>query len=194
MLYFSRKIIQNVLENIKRLSASKFIIAIDGPGGSGKSTLAEELLSYLPGAFTVHMDDFYKPKYLREEPLSKTEIGGYFDWERIEKQIIIPFAENRDIKYQKYNWQFDSLNDWVLIPKSSNVIVEGIYSSRKELSHYYNLKIWIECPPDVRLSRGIERDGIEMKEYWQKVWMKQENDYFEKQEPFKSANIIISNS
>jgi len=104
MFYFDKRHIQNILDSIEKLNTSKFIIAIDGLGGSGKSTLAKELLEYLPNSFIVHMDDFYKPKELRKKSYSSTEIGGYFDWQRLEKQILIPFIENRDIKYQKYNW------------------------------------------------------------------------------------------
>jgi uridine kinase len=188
------KYISNILECIKQLNISKFILSIDGLGGSGKSTLAKELSKYLSNCFIVHMDDFYKPKELRNESNKKTEIGGYFDWKRLERELLIHFVENQDIKYQKYNWKTGKLDDWEYISKSSSIIVEGVYSSRKELSKYYNMTIWIECSPEVRLSRGIERDGKEMKEYWLNVWMKQENEYYKNKNPKLFSDIIINTS
>jgi len=33
-----------------------------------------------------------------------------------------------------------------------------------------------------------------MKEYWQNVWLKQENEYYEKQKPFLLSDININSS
>ncbi len=137
------------------------------------------------------MDHFYKPKTLRDAADSSSEVGAWFDWRRLEKQLLVPFTENREIRIQKYDWESGSLKDWQSIPDTSNVIVEGVYSTRKELSKYYDLKIWIDCPADIRLSRGIERDGIEMKEHWQNVWMKQEGDYYNNHKPFLLSDVQI---
>lgn len=183
--------IKTILEFIKKQDSSRLLIAIDGPGGSGKTTLAKELREYIPNPVIIHMDDFYKPKELRQQ--SKSETGGYFDWQRLERDILSPFADNQILKYQKYDWQKDRLTEWEFISKSSNLIIEGVYSTRKELAHYYNLKVWMDCPYETRLERGIKRDGIDMKEYWQNVWMKQENEYYEKHQPQLSADVIIKN-
>jgi uridine kinase len=83
MVYYYKEPIQNILESIKKLNTSKFIISIDGLGGSGKSTFANELHEHIPNSLIVHMDDFYKPKESRKEFSSITEIGGYFDWKRV---------------------------------------------------------------------------------------------------------------
>ena len=193
MIYFKKEHILTILDIIKKLDKSKYAIAIDGLGGSGKSTLADELSGYVNNAIIIRMDDFYKTKEMRNKLNSKEDIGGYFDWERLEKQILIPFAEDRSSKYQKYNWLNDKLCNSGNIQKSKNIIVEGIYSNRTELSKYYNIKIWIECPEDIRLSRGIARDGKEMKEYWQNVWVIQEKRYYEEHKPYLRADIILNN-
>jgi len=191
MSNFYKEHIPKVLEYISKLIQSKLIIGIDGLGGSGKSTFAKELLVFMPDAIIVHMDDFYKPKVLRDASNTNSEVGAFFDWQRLEKQLLIPFIENREILIQKYDWESDYLKNWQSIPNATNVIIEGVYSTRKELLKYYNLKIWIDCPAEIRLLRGIERDGIEIKEYWQNVWMKQEEDYYKKHKPFLSSDVKI---
>ena len=195
MLRYYQKYISKVIESINiKSSKSKFIIGIDGLGGSGKSTFAKELIESMENTEIVHMDDFYKCENMRKEPKSNSEIGFFFDWRKLENEVLIPFTNDLEISFQKYDWSSDSLKYWQNISKNSNVIVEGVYATRKELSKYYDLKIWIDCPSEICLERGIDRDGIEMKEYWQNVWMKQENEYLEKHKPFLVADLNISGS
>jgi len=73
-----------------------------------------------------------------------------------------------------------------------NIIIEGVYSIRKELAIFYNLKIWVECSAQTRLKRGMERDGLKMKEQWENFWMKQEDEYVEKHKPHLYADIIVN--
>lgn len=192
MSNFYQEQIQEVLYKISRLNKTRFIIGIDGLGGSGKSAFAGELAVFIPNAAIVHMDHFYKPKNWRAATDSSSEVGAWFDWRRLEKQLLVPFTENREIRIQKYDWESGSLKEWQSVSNTANVIVEGVYSTRRELAKYYDLKIWIDCPADIRLSRGIERDGIEMKEQWRDVWMKQEDDYYNKHKPFLSSDVKIN--
>jgi len=192
-MYF-QKHIQEILDAINNSNKSRFIIGIDGLGGSGKSTFAKELIDSLSNTEIVHMDDFYKPETLRRGSNSISEIGAFFNWRKLESKVLIPFTNNLEISFQKYDWPSDSLKNWQNISEESNIIVEGVYSTRKELSKYYDFKIWINCLPEIRLARGIKRDGIEIKEYWQNVWMKQENEYLEKHKPFLLADFNINSS
>lgn len=191
MTSFYQKNIQNILAKVNRLNKTKFVIGIDGAGGAGKSTLANELIEKLPGTIIIHMDDFYKQKVLRKLSNSTEEIGAYFDWKRLESQVLVPFKNNEEIIYQKYDWQSDSILPDPYVVKESNLIIEGVYSTRLELAGYYDLKIWIDCPYETRLQRGIERDGREMKVYWQNVWQKQEDEYIATHNAFSNADFII---
>jgi uridine kinase len=191
VIKYYQEYIHKIIEKIAESSKSKFIIGIDGLGGCGKSTLSKELLVIAKNTEIVHMDDFYKTENMRKELDINYEIGCFFDWRKLEREVLIPFSNNIEITFQKYDWPSDSLKNWQNISNGSNLIVEGVYSTRKELSKYYDYKIWIDCPPEIRLARGIERDGIEIKEYWQNVWMKQEDEYLEKHKSFLEADLII---
>ncbi len=190
MFYNSQ--INKIISEIGKLNKPNLVIGIDGCGGSGKTTFALELLKNLPGTYLIHMDDFYKPKKFRNEQDQNSETGSFFDWERLEEEVLKPFSVNGKINFRKYNWQHDSLSDWFNIPFGFNIIIEGVYSTRKELAVYYDLKIWIDCKKETRLKRGIERDGLNMKEYWEKVWMKQEDEYLKNHKPDLAAEIIIN--
>ena len=194
MKRYYQNYIHKVIEEINKSRKSKFIIGIDGFGGSGKSTFAKELMEIIKNTEIVHMDDFYKSEDMRKEPNTSNEIGFFFDWRKVESQVLKPFTNNLEISFQKYDWPSDSLKYWQNISKESNVIVEGVYSTRKELSKYYDLKIWIDCPTEICLARGIERDGVEIIDHWKNVWLKQEKEYIEKHKPFLYADFKINGS
>jgi uridine kinase len=192
MARFYQEYLNEVLKAITKLEKPKFIIGIDGAGASGKSTFAKELLENITNSVIVQMDDFYLPEKNKINFDSELGIGVYFDWRRLENQVLIPFAADKEIMFQQYDWESGSLKRWQNISRKSSLIVEGVYSIRKELLKYYDLRIWIDCPYEIRLKRGIERDGIEMREYWKNIWMRQEDEYVKKQNPSLSADFIIN--
>jgi len=71
------------------------------------------------------------------------------------------------------------------------VIVEGVSSMREELGAYWDLSIWVDCPYELRLQRGVERDGEPMRSQWTDVWMPEEDAYFRAQRPDRRADLII---
>ena len=75
-----------------------------------------------------------------------------------------------------------------------STIEEGISSSRCELGAVWDLVVWVECPRDLRLRRGIERDGEAMRWKWETVWMPEEEEYVRTQDPIGRANLVIDGS
>ena len=106
------------------------LVAVDGRGGSGKSTLARALQRVWPGSVVVEMDDFYQPTNRRAAAPAP---GENFDRERIVAQVLEPLAQGRDGRYQRYDWDTDSLAEWHDVPATAPVLVEGIYSTSKPL-------------------------------------------------------------
>ncbi|WP_203287851.1 AAA family ATPase [Metabacillus sp. cB07] len=170
-----------------------FLIGIDGCGGSGKSTLADEMKRCLDDVTIVHMDDFYFPSSLidKNHPADKP-VGVDFDWTRLLHQVLEPISQGKDGMYQRYDWVLDTLADYLLVPAQGIVIVEGVYSIRNELADKYDYRIWVDCPKEMRLSRGIERNGEDAREMWEKNWMISEDKYMEVQEPHKRADLVFN--
>ncbi len=181
---------EGINDNSKKQST--FLIGIDGCGGSGKSTFADKIKEDFLDVTVVHMDDFYLPSSLimKIEP-TKKPIGADFDWIRLLNQVLEPLSQEKVGYYQRYDWETDSLAEWHTVPIGGIVIIEGVYTIRKELSDKYDLKIWVDCPRDIRLSRGLERDGEEAREMWESNWMVSEDMYVEEHKPFKRADLIV---
>ena len=171
---------------------STLLIGIDGCGGSGKSTLANFLKEKCSNITIVHMDDFYFPsdQIIHASPTQKP-IGADFDWKRVIKQVLEPITQNQNGYYQRYNWETDQLAEWHTVPIGGIVIIEGVYSTRNEISNLYDFTIWVDCPRETRLLRGIERDGEEARGMWEDNWMISEETYMKEHEPHKRSDLVV---
>ncbi|HEX8747810.1 MAG TPA: hypothetical protein VF717_11470 [Pyrinomonadaceae bacterium] len=169
------------------------LVGIDGCGGSGKSTLASALASALSQGTVVKMDDFYLPSMFRnDKEFIPEQIGSTFDWRRLKNQVLVPLSENRIARYQRYDWDADSLVEWHAIPVGGIVIVEGVYSTRRELAAFYDFRIWVQCRRELRLARGIARDGVGARDKWEREWMPLEDNYVESHRPHVHADWVIN--
>ncbi len=170
---------------------STLLIGVDGCGGSGKSTLANKLKEKCFHVSIVHMDDFYLPssKIIKSSP-EKKPIGADFDWKRVLNQILEPISQNLEGRYQRCDREKDKLTEWHTVPIGGIVIVEGVYSIREELANKYDFTIWVECPRETRLLRGLERDGNEALEMWENNWMIPEDIYVQEHKPHQRADIM----
>ncbi|UOQ92482.1 hypothetical protein MUO14_18800 [Halobacillus shinanisalinarum] len=99
-------------------------------------------------------------------------------------------SEKSPTDYQRYDWDHDELAEWHHISPSGVIVVEGCYAARDQLRSYYDYTVWVECPREVRLKRGLERDGQEALSFWQD-WMEQEDRYIEIQQPRDQVDFII---
>lgn len=189
-----RQSFKRLSEEIMRLPKKQAtcIIGIDGCGGAGKSTFAEKLKHTYPNTTIIHMDDFYFPssQIMNISPVNK-QIGSDFDWRRMLNQVLEPISHNQEGHYQRYDWSTDCLAEWQTVPVGGLVIVEGIYCTRNELLSKYDFTIWMDCPREIRLARGIERDGEDARDMWEHQWMVAEDMYVREQKPQERANLIV---
>ena len=177
--------ITTLTREINNLSRNKevVLIAVDGVGGAGKTTLAELLQKEIKNSFIVQLDDFYSP------------ILQAADLQRLKEQVILPLHNHQEAKYQIYEWKSDSFSDWHILKPEGIFIFEGVYALENNIRDYYDLKIWIDCPADLGLKRGIardiERDGVDNTDKWINIWSPLEKKYKNEQEPNKTADYII---
>ena len=138
----------------------------------GNPFLQKNYALFLEDCDIVHFDDFYLP---HSDP---EIIGSNFDWHRLINQVLVPVTKHLNSKYQMYNWVTNKLDDWEKTGDAKFIILEGVTSGRLELREFLNFIIFIESPSETNLKRGIERDGIGIKDIWLKDWMPRELKYF----------------
>jgi cytidylate kinase len=57
--------------------------------------------------------------------------------------------------------------------------------------NFYDYLIWLEAPAEMRLQRGVLRDGEDMRQIWEQEWIPIDKYYRETQKPYLQANHII---
>ena len=165
------------------------LVLVDGLGGAGKSVLAAALAEQL-GTLVVQGDDFYHSSEQRWRS-GPEAIGASFDWRRLERQVLAPLSQGEGARYQRYDWDEDRLGDWISLPGQDTVVVEGVYVLRAELRRYASVSIWVETPREVRLSRGIGRDGEAARSRWTDEWMPAEDVYVAAMRPMAAATVVV---
>lgn len=182
---------------------STLLIAIDGPGGAGKSTIARAIAAHSADVAIVQMDDFFFPMADRASTKGVLEtVGGDVDWERVRDQVIHPLVRNETARYQRYDWGTNGLEEWHEIVPGGVVIIEGVYSLRRELRDCYDFRIWVDCPKEVYLARGLARSMSELPDRpieearvdWETIWIPAEEKYAREHLPKDSAELIVDTS
>jgi uridine kinase len=152
------------------------IVAVDGPGGAGKSSLADRLAQEL-GAQVIRTDDFAS----WENPVDW--------WPQLLEHALEPLAAGRTARYQPASWGGEEREPIVIEP-TGIVILEGVTASREAFRQYLAYSIWIETPREVRLRRGLERDGADAEPQWDE-WMEGEDRYIERERPAEHADVVL---
>jgi uridine kinase len=171
-----------VVERVRQLhegTSKTQLIAIDGHGGAGKSTLAHQIADKIESVTIICLDDFSRPS-----------VPGW-DQDRFRRQVLNPLLAGNPGRYKRWDWDRDEGAEWHDVPSGRTVIVEGVSSTRTELGAPWDLTIWVDAPESVRLKRGIERDGEELRSMWLEVWIPGENAYVTEQRPQERADLFV---
>lgn len=170
-------IAQWILEARRPAGMTTSIVSIDGCGGAGKSTLATSLSKHLHDCPIIHTDDF-------------ASWSNPLNWyRRMIEQVLHPLRNNQSAVFQRYDWERRELVNWLTIDPTEFVLVEGVSSARKEFRPFLSFSIFVEADREIRLRRGLERDGQEAREQWLE-WMRQEDQYLADHNPKSYVNVI----
>jgi aminoglycoside phosphotransferase (APT) family kinase protein/uridine kinase len=175
-----KEILTNALVGIRKAKPpagmTTRIVAVDGAGGAGKTSLSEWLASEL-GAAIVHTDDFAS----WENPTNW--------WPELIDKVLKPIASGSPARFVPTRWGGPRRPEVTVEPRDF-LILEGVTASREAFRPYLTYSIWIETPRDLRLQRGIKRDGEDLRGQWEE-WMAGEDGYVEQERPAEHADLVL---
>lgn len=175
---FVRDLVQAVARKERAAGMPTTVIAIDGPGGAGKSTLANILARQLR-AEIVRTDEFASPD------------NSHDWWPELIEKVLEPIRQNEIARYRPSSWTGDGIEgDFLEVKPGEFLILEGVSSSRQAFRPFLGFSIWIETPRELRLRRGLERDGERAKDQWEK-WMAEEDAYFAREDLREAADLVV---
>ncbi|GEN79186.1 uridine kinase family protein [Actinotalea fermentans] len=166
-------------EAVPRLGPVR-LVCVDGAAGSGKSTLAAALAACLGhGCAVAHLDDLYE---------GWSGLAGV--WDRVEAQLLAPLAQGAPARYQRYDWLAGAFAEWVDVPVPGVLVLEGCGSAPRAVDDRAVLRIFVEAPDDVRLARGLARDGESQRGHWL-AWMREEAAEFAREGTRARADVVV---
>jgi len=174
---------EEILRRPARLGRVR-VVAVDGPAGSGKSTFAGRLAAALRDkgstVAVIHTDDL---------------LEGWADmvsfWPRLSEWIIEPLRRGEPARYRAYDWHRGRFaDDWRTVPVPEVLLIEGVTSARAAAAPFLTLAVVVDAPAPLRLARGLERDGEELRDNWLR-WMADEDRHFAADRTVARADVII---
>lgn len=157
------------------------IVTIDGPAGAGKTTLAHLLARELDDCPIVHMDDLYEGW---TQDISRTLA------ERAQAWLLVPFRSGLPGHYLKYDWYAGRYAEWLEVPWSPIVIIEGVSAGHPAIAMRASFNIWIEANPELLLERVIARDGEYVRADME-TWQTHESFFFENYSVREQADVRL---
>lgn len=143
------------------------IIGIAGGTGSGKTTVVKKIVEALPPHYVavVPLDSYYNDTtHMTEEERHAINFDhpDAFDWKLLTKQIN-ELRLGHAIEQPTYSYlQCNRLPETIHVEPKPVIIIEGIMTLlNKKLREIMDLKIFVDCDPDERLIRNIQRDTID---------------------------------
>ena len=162
-----------------RLGGTRLVL-VDGPAGSGKTTFAGRLASALGGdAAVLHLDDLY----------ADWTITGAVA--RLRAGVLRPLADGNPGAFHRYDWAARRFcPDPTVVPAAPVLLVEGCGSSPRVLDPWAVLRVWVEAPADLRVARGLARDGDALEFQWRR-WQRTQAAEFAREDTRARADLRI---
>ena len=154
------------------------LVCIDGPAGSGKTTLAAQLLALEPEATVVHMDDLYE---------------GWDGLPTVTAQLdrlLLPLAEGRAGSYRRWDWHAGAWAEEVTVEPTGLLVLEGVGSGSEPAAPVTTVLAWVEAPHDLRMRRGLDRDGEAFAPYGES-WARDEAEHFARHRTRERADLLV---
>lgn len=158
------------------------LVCVDGRAGSGKTTLGRavrDAAANLGSTALVHLDDLLDG--WRDLP----QVAG-----TLERDVLAPLREGRPGRYRRYDWHLARFAEEVAVDPVDLLVVEGVGSGSSTYSSSVTTLVWVEAPADLRLARGIARDGEALRPEWVR-WMADEDALFARERPWDRADFLV---
>ncbi|WP_346385799.1 4-amino-4-deoxy-L-arabinose transferase [Nocardioides sp.] len=154
------------------------LLCIDGPAASGKSTLAAEVAALVPGTVVVQVDDLLDGW----EGLPTVDLAV--------DRLLRPLARDEASSYRRYDWDRGRFAETVPVEPAPLLVLEGCGAGSRRSADLATLIVWVSAPTELRVTRGVERDGERMRAR-QAQWLLDEAELFAAEDTRARADVEV---
>ena len=95
--------------------------------------------------------------------------------------------------YRRYDWHAEAFAETVTVEPTDLLVLEGVGSGCRMHDDLIGVLVWVEAPYDLRMRRGIERDGEAFAARWQ-AWAEAEQVLFARHRTRQRADLVVDGS
>lgn len=188
-------LVASVLAKPPTLGAGR-LVCVDGPAGSGKTTLAAALHRGFrdtlrrPGAAAdparvrmIHMDNLFEGWDGLESGMARLAAG-----------VVVPLRSGEPGRYRRYDWHRLAFAEERVVEPVDVLLVEGVGSGGSAYDDAITSLMWVDTPADVRLRRGLSRDGEQMREQMREQWLTwgvREDAMFVRERTRERSDVVV---
>ncbi len=174
----ARAVVDRVLAAPPTLGPGR-LVCVDGPAGSGKTTLAGAIGASVDDAVVVHCDELLEGW------------GGLPGLAATVEAFLAPLAAGRTSHWTRWDWLADDWAESHPVEPGGLLVLEGVGSWSPAIAGHVGMLVWVEASPDLRLDRGMARDGEAMREHWLR-WQVDEQALHAASRTRERADLVVS--
>ena len=111
--------------------------------------------------------------------------------ERLRREVLLPAQAGQPIMLRAYRCAAGDYAPPVTLPPAPITILEGSYSCHPALRDYYDLTLFVTCPPQEQARRLRVREGERAAAFFAR-WIPLEEGYFARDEVQAHCNYTIT--
>ena len=182
MTDLGRALLELALARPGHLTGGARLVCIDGVAGSGKTTAAGLLEKAAADdglrVAVVHMDDLY-PGW-----------SGLPHLHEVTVPLVRALAEAGRATYRRYDWDLGAYAEEHVVEAGDLVVLEGVGSADPSYDGQVSLRVLVTAPREVRLRRGVARDGETLRDHWLR-WLEVEATHLEQARTAERADVVV---
>jgi uridine kinase len=155
------------------------LVCVDGPAGSGETTLAGALVDLVPGSRVVHCDELLEG--WRGLPGLAATVAT----------LLTPLAAGEAGHWRRWDWVADGWAETHTVRPGGLLVLDGVGCWSPRIADLVGLLVWVEAATDLRLERGIARDGEQMRPHWEQ-WRLDEHELFARLATRDHADLVVT--
>lgn len=104
--------------------------------------------------------------------------------------LLQPLSRDTTGSYERYDWDSGRFAGRVSVAPTPLLVLEGVGSGSRRHATVVTALVWVEVDDDLRLARGLARDGEAARAHWER-WMLAERQHFVDDDTLRRADMIV---
>jgi len=154
------------------------LVCVDGPAGSGKTTVAAALADVVPEAHVVHCDELLQGW------------RGLPGLARTVEAFLEPLSRGEQSRWTRWDWAADDWAESHPVEPGGILVLEGTGCWSPAIADLVGVLVWVEAESELRLRRGMARDGEHMRPQWEQ-WRIDEDELFVRLGTRAAADLVV---